>query len=211
MIQNVLFDLGNVLVTFDRRRARNRLAPFLPPDKVSLMRTDEAAFSSLFRKAAEDLETGRIDFEQFHLRFQEVMDATIPFDAFRVIYCDMFQPDDRMITLGRALSRSYAAYLVSNTSRVHYEWIVGQFPDVRFYRDAALSFEIGAMKPSPAYYERALSKFGIEPAQSVFIDDLPENVQGATEAGMTGIVFRGIDDLVIRLADMNVLPPANGE
>ena len=113
--------------------------------------------------------------------------------------------------LGESLSQSYGTWLVSNTSRIHYEYIIGRFPRVPFYKGAALSFDLGVMKPSAAYYEKAIEKFGIDPFQAVFVDDLTENVEGAVRAGITGIVFRNRNQLAQELQRLGVNVTEIGE
>ena len=39
------------------------------------------------------------------------------------------------------------------------------------------------------FYEHILNKYGLEPEECVFIDDRPENVEGAKLVGMSGIRF----------------------
>jgi putative hydrolase of the HAD superfamily len=52
-----------------------------------------------------------------------------------------------------------------------------------------LSFEAGYRKPAPEIFELAVSQSGIPPEHSVFVDDLPKNVEGARAAGWRAIHF----------------------
>ena len=45
-------------------------------------------------------------------------------------------------------------------------------------------------KPAPDIYRLALDRLGFRPEETVFIDDLAENVAGAEAAGLRGHVFR---------------------
>ena len=47
------------------------------------------------------------------------------------------------------------------------------------------------MKPDPAIYRLALERFGLKPAEAVFIDDRADNVAGAEAVGVRGLVFTG--------------------
>lgn len=211
MIRHVLFDLGNVLVPVNWDRAFTRLVPHLPPDLADLCRKNRPGFEDLFTESAAALETGKIEFDEFHHMMLGVLRIDLDEEEFRDIFCRIFSLDQDMVELGEILSRRYGAWLVSNTSRVHYDYIVKTFPQVQFYRDAALSFEIGYVKPSPAYYEKAVQKFAIDPASAVFVDDLPENVDGAIRAGMTGIVFRNRTQLVHQLKSLGIEVPGAKE
>jgi putative hydrolase of the HAD superfamily len=85
--------------------------------------------------------------------------------------------------------------------------------DFRFERfglrdlfDVALSScYVGLRKPEAAIYKRALDILGRPAERVLFIDDRPENVAGATGAGMNGIVFRGAEALRSELVDLGVL------
>ncbi len=207
MINHILFDLGNVLVPVHWEIAFRSLLPHLPPERARLLKEDRQAFADLLSEPAIALETGVLDSDQFYGIVSAILQTDLNRDDFLEIWCDIFSLDDGMISLGEALSQGYGTWLVSNTSQIHYEYIIEKFPRVVFYNAAALSFDLGAMKPSPAYYEKAIQKFGIDPLQAVFIDDLEENVEGAVRAGISGIVFRGRNQLVQQLQNLGVNVP----
>ncbi|MGR6921054.1 HAD family hydrolase [[Actinomadura] parvosata] len=54
----------------------------------------------------------------------------------------------------------------------------------RFY-----SGRMGLVKPEREIYDALAEGLGADPAEIVFIDDRPENVEGAERAGMTGLRF----------------------
>ena len=53
-----------------------------------------------------------------------------------------------------------------------------------------VSYVFGMAKPAPDIYRLALDRLGFRPEETVFIDDLAENVAGAEAAGLRGHVFR---------------------
>ncbi len=211
MITDIVFDLGKVLVPFDWDIAFRRFRPHVSPTIAALLDHDRKAFVDLLREPSAALETGQIDFHRYWKIVTDIVGIQLSEQEFRRIWCDIFWEDKEMISLGRDLSRHYRSWLASNTSQAHYEWIVESFPNVVFYREAALSFELGVMKPSREYYQKALNLFGIKPGSAVFIDDLEENVDAAIEFGMIGILFRGRLDLVQRLEELNVRVPDSKE
>jgi FMN phosphatase YigB (HAD superfamily) len=203
-INDVLFDLGNVLVRFDWDIALRRLAPYLSPELAGLLRTDKEAFKKLFEEPGMALESGRIDFDEFHTIMSDCLEIKIEKAEFYRIWCDIFRLDVDMAILGEELSKRYGTWLVSNTSEAHYQWIINKFPQILFFRGAALSYELGVMKPSEEYYSRLIQKFGIDPFRAVFIDDIQENVDGAINAGIAGIVFHDKQQLMIELEKLGV-------
>ncbi len=210
-ITDILFDLGNVLVTLEWDTAYRSLLPHLPVKQALLMKEDEAAFQALFREPVTALETGKINFREFHRHMTGILDVQVGDEAFRQIWCSIFRMKKDMVALGEQLSEHYRTWLASNTSRAHYRWVTERFPRVVFYRGAALSFELGVMKPAAEYYEKALALFGIERSRSVFIDDLAENVDGAVAAGMIGVLFRSRTELLQELQHLGVCVPNSGE
>ena len=56
------------------------------------------------------------------------------------------------------------------------------------------SAEEGIEKPDPEIYRRALARLDVAPADAVFVDDMPVNVEAARALGMMGVHFQpGID------------------
>lgn len=51
-------------------------------------------------------------------------------------------------------------------------------------------------KPDPAIYRLLCSRYGLKPEACVFVDDRPVNVEAARAVGMQGIVYTGLDSLI---------------
>jgi 2-haloacid dehalogenase len=67
------------------------------------------------------------------------------------------------------------------------------------FRDILVSGEVKLLKPDPAIYYLALDRFGLKPADALFVDDREINVEGALAVGMAAHLFTGADDLRLRL------------
>jgi 2-haloacid dehalogenase len=67
------------------------------------------------------------------------------------------------------------------------------------FRDIVVSGEEKLLKPDPAIYFRALDRFGLKPAEALFIDDREINVEGALAVGMHAHLFADAADLRTRL------------
>jgi putative hydrolase of the HAD superfamily len=46
------------------------------------------------------------------------------------------------------------------------------------------------VKPEPEVYAHLLQRFDLQPQQTVFVDDLPVNIEAARRAGLHTILFR---------------------
>jgi 2-haloacid dehalogenase len=75
----------------------------------------------------------------------------------------------------------------------------------RRFRDIVVSGEEKLLKPDPAIYYRALDRFGLRPADALFIDDRQINVEGALAVGMHAHLFVDADDLRLRLQAEHLL------
>lgn len=65
----------------------------------------------------------------------------------------------------------------------------------RFVRGHHPSYEVGARKPAPEYFERVLARAGLRPSELLFVDDRPENVAAARALGIPALVFTTAADL----------------
>ena len=46
------------------------------------------------------------------------------------------------------------------------------------------------MKPGSEIYQTLLDRYNLDPSESLFIDDRPENIEAARKLGMHGFVFK---------------------
>ena len=67
--------------------------------------------------------------------------------------------------------------------------------------DIVVSGTEGFAKPDPAIFEIAVARAGIPAGDLVFVDDKQDNVVGAIEFGLDGVLFTGADDLRHQLRD----------
>ena len=58
------------------------------------------------------------------------------------------------------------------------------------FRDILVSGEEKMVKPDPAIFALAMTRFGLAPGEALFVDDRPENVAAGEAAGLIGHVFR---------------------
>jgi putative hydrolase of the HAD superfamily len=78
-----------------------------------------------------------------------------------------------------------------------FAWI-GNF-DVRVW-----SYQLLLAKPDPAIYRHALKELGTEPAETLFIDDMPANVDAARALGLKAIQFATVERLAEELKAMGL-------
>ena len=176
---DILFDIGRVLLDFDFEASIRRLLNEHPhATRESLMRAIDAR---------EDFECGREHPDAFINRLIRSADGgqTIPAPRMRDAWRRIFTRNAPMWDVVNRLKHAggHRLILFSNTNAVHCPWIFEEFPEFGVFDGAVLSYEVGAMKPDAAIYEHAIREFGLNPARTRYIDDLPENVAAGERFG----------------------------
>jgi putative hydrolase of the HAD superfamily len=197
-IEAIIFDLGNVLLFFDWEIAANRLCA---RTKRSRQELDHYIMTTPF---VDQLSRGELTKQ----RFFEIVASDLGFDGsyqeFAVLWSDIFSPNEPMIALARQLKGRVTRVILSNTNAIHMDYVFGKFPIVREVEGLVLSHEVGLLKPDPRIYELALQRFGLRAGRTVFIDDIPTNVEGARAAGLHGIHYQNPDQVRLELTKLGI-------
>lgn len=185
MIRVVLFDLGRVLLDFDHRRACEALAQVARRPGV----TAEEVRAFIFGTDLEsEYDRGRLSDEEFRSRVCEEFGIAVSAEEFARRWSDIFWEREGVLPyLADLKARGYRLGLGSNTNHLHFEHLERAFaPYLRPLDDLFLSFRMGVRKPEAAYFEQVaehLAQLGLRPAEGLFIDDLPANVEAARRQG----------------------------
>jgi epoxide hydrolase-like predicted phosphatase len=101
----------------------------------------------------------------------------------------------QLIDYARSLRTRYATGIISNAwpeARASVQpWVNGDAFD-----DLIFSAEVGLAKPDPRIYELALERLHVQPAEAIFIDDVPGNIEAAQAIGMAGIRFENTEQTI---------------
>lgn len=79
--------------------------------------------------------------------------------------------------------RGVPQFGLSNMSHEMIGPVRAMSPAFGHLRDIVISAETAIMKPDPRIYAQACLRFGIEPAQAIFVDDSQKNIEGAAALG----------------------------
>ena len=183
----VLFDLGNVLVYLRLERFWDALRE---PDAERRDRVGRE-----LREMGKVYEGGKMTTEEFRREAVRIVGTAPLTDVERAFLEVLPEPVEGMEDLVRRVSLQTSAALVSNTNPHHFGHCLQTVPALRYLRRYYLSYELKALKPAAAFYEGVIHGEKVPPAEMLFIDDIPENIEAAEQAGMRGIVFRGADAL----------------
>lgn len=203
----LIFDFGNVVAHFDYRKAASTLGGRLGLSGEELLdRLRPLGFSDLVKS----YESGRMTAEAFSEGVSGLVGLAITHDEFAAAWSDIFSANESIAQLLASLKGAgYTLVLGSNTNDLHASQFRRQFAETLAHFDRlVLSYEVGHIKPSAAFYLACAEAAGAEPGECVFIDDLPENVEGARAAGLVGVLYQGTDGLLRDLGSLGVEVPA---
>ena len=91
--------------------------------------------------------------------------------------------------LALAPGRPLKLYYLSNMSVPYARTLERKFEFFQWFDGGVFSGDVFLIKPEPAIYQLLQVRYELEPAQTVFIDDLLGNVQAAQALGWQGIHF----------------------
>lgn len=194
MIQAIIFDLGRVIVPFDFRRGYARISALtgIPATEVP----ERIRPTGL----VDQFESGQIEPHEFVRRISAVLDLHCSYETFCDIWSSIFLPDTLVPeSLLRAIAARYRMVLLSNTNAIHFAMIREKYPLLKHFHALVLSHEVGAMKPSPAIYARAVEAAGCLPEECFFTDDIPEYVEGARLFGIDAVQFESVAQIEAEL------------
>jgi len=197
-IKAVIFDLGNVLVNYDVRKAARR---FSEAGGISQLRIWAHFFLSSFEQAYT---RGEISTREFYEAATRIFKNPIPYETFKHYWNDIFWENPGMERLLIRLKKHYPLYLISNTNALHFTYIKKHFKLLRHFKKMFPSHEVGARKPETRIYKRVLRKIRLRPEQTVFIDDMKSFIEGAKRAGMNTVRFRSLKQLIRDLKQFGI-------
>ena len=183
---NIIFDLGGVILNIDYRltiQAFGKLGFTNFEDRYS-----QAVQSGLF-----DLyERGEISSAQFRNEIRRAFKSRVTDEAIDLAWNAMLLdlPISRISLLER-ISESKRIALLSNTNEIHIEAFGKQLNElgvsVRFgglFERIHYSFEVGMRKPEARIFEHVLARHGFLAAETLFIDDSVQHIEGARAVGI---------------------------
>lgn len=193
--------MDDVLCAYDWPRRVKLLADAggLDRDEVSA-----AIWGSGFEDAAD---RGEMDAQAYLAGFNARAGLALSAEDWADLRASTMTPDPDMLALVERLKSSVDVALLTNNGHLTFQMMDRLFPEMRvLFGDRLLvSAMLGTHKPDPAVYRRALERLGFAPGQTLFVDDKPENIEGAVAAGLNGHHFTGIQALRLRLEGLGLI------
>ncbi|RYD31194.1 MAG: hypothetical protein EOP86_18420 [Verrucomicrobiaceae bacterium] len=185
MIEAILFDIGNVLLNFDYRRAVKALAEHaeVPANELA----------EVLDELHGPHETGQFTKLQYFTEVARRTGFKNSEEIFHQAFSDIFAPNEPMWEFVRPLFGKVPVYLFSNISERHEMWIYEKYPELKRFNGGFFSWRMGCMKPDPEYYRKALEVLPHAPERMAYFDDLRPNVMAGTAWGLQAIRYLADD------------------
>ncbi len=207
MKYRVLFtDVGNVIAPFFLDRFTHNLSGLtgLPVEQVDalLYREMSGGFTSLSQGCQgihRGILTGHISSEEYFAEIQSRFGCELHPSLFWHSFRNVFDPNRRLVGLWNSLRFSGRIERIILLSDADPKRLSRALEITDFEPDAAaVSYEVGQLKPHPDMYRRALELAKAPPETCIFVDDVAENVQAAREFGIESFLYQypklGLDE-----------------
>ena len=196
ILKNLVFDMGNVLIEWNSEKILKaitediHLQDLLRKEVFETglwVETDEGVKT---REAVIEIVTGKLG-EDYRNEITQLL-------RYWYKYVDVFtKVQDRIIELSKS---GYSIYILSNTAFTFYDLVKeGYLPATSVAKGMVLSCEEKVLKPNEKIYNILLERYNLNPHNTMFFDDLPENIWGAARCGINGFVVENESELLTYL------------
>ena len=90
-------------------------------------------------------------------------------------------------------TKGFNVYILSDLSKECYDYDITLSDIFKIADGAVYSYEVGSNKPNKNNFITILNKYNLNPEETIFIDDNPNNIKTANEFGIHGIVFKNLE------------------
>ena len=196
----VVFDMGGVLVDWDREHLYRKLVPDAEErrrvlDEVVTLewnatldrgRSFDAAIEELTR-----LHPGDADLiAAFRDRWPEMIPSDLP-DTVEIVK-ELHSGGVRLLGL-------------TNWAAATWPHAEARFAWLELFEGIVVSGQEGISKPDPAIFGLLCERYDLDPGRSLFVDDSPTNVAAASELGFGSVLFTCADTLRSELVGRGTL------
>ncbi|HUF62951.1 MAG TPA: HAD family phosphatase [Verrucomicrobiales bacterium] len=175
-VRSFVFDLGNVLVTFDSSRFYDRL-------REAGAQFDAAAETG-HSALCHSYESGELDDGGFVSVSMRQLHFHGDPEIFRACWRDIFELNSPMESVLQNLHRrGFPLFVLSNTNNLHLAYLRERFPFFTRFTGGVYSHLAGTMKPDELIFRDLISQCGLAPEESLYIDDRAENIATGRRLG----------------------------
>ncbi|MFZ5806918.1 MAG: HAD family hydrolase [Verrucomicrobiota bacterium] len=183
-ISAIIFDLGKVLVDFDFTRSAMELT------QNSGSSVEDVFLFVRNSSLIAEYSKGRMTSENFFKELKEAFDYDGTVEELQQLWCDIFTPMDAHIQLAKHLAQYYPLAILSNTDEAHIQFLESRHDFFDIFQEKIYSFQVGYLKPAQEIYQIALERMKTDRFETLFIDDVEENIIPPSKMGWQTIHLR---------------------
>lgn len=178
-MKNIVFDLGGVLFARDRSKCSQEFIDFF-----------DFIRSERLPRFWEEYDRGTSAWDEVVETLCTMHDCPQPkCEEFLRRSIDIQEPVKPTEELIRDLKAAgYKLYVLSNMSCEFIDFL-RRFPVYGLFDGEVVSCEEHTVKPEPQIYRILLDRYGLDPAETLFVDDRPVNIAAAEQLGIRGQLF----------------------
>lgn len=190
MIKNIIFDLGNVLISFK------------PAEFLESMNFSENIRNTILNDIFRSREWAMLD--NGDITTNEAINAISSKSSLKKSEIKrifnlrkelMFPLNENVKMLPELSKRGFQLYYLSNFPSDIFEEVKSGYKFFRYFKGGCISSEVKLSKPNVMIYSKLLEKYSLKPEESLFLDDTEMNVHAAESLGMKGFCTNGSLDL----------------
>ena len=195
-MKNLVFDMGNVLIEWNSEKI---LQAITDDRKLQNLLRKEVFETGLWVQTDEGVKTREEMIEIVSDKIgEEYRNEITQLSRYWYKYVDVYtKVQDRIIELSK---NGYNIYILSNTAYTFYDLVKeGYLPAASIAKGIVLSCEEKVLKPNEKIYNILLERYNLDPHDTMFFDDLSENIWGAARCGINGFVVENERELLTYL------------
>ena len=173
-MKNIIFDLGNVLINYDFEFFFEKLG------YKRYERSLKEAHGPIF-----GFECGEMTTEDFLQELQAIYKPDMDTEEFKDAWCDVFWANDELLDIIPGLTAEQRLMILSNNDELHFPYIWDRYLKLHIFEmeNIMITSRLGYIKPDIRVYQEAVSKYDFDWKESLFIDDVKENIEVARKLG----------------------------
>ena len=184
-MKNIVFDLGGVVFWRNPKKCTQEFLDFF----AFVRETPMPHFWNEYDRGTLSLDEVM---EHLMARSGFSREKCVDFVQRAIDMQEPIRPTEELIKVLKADGR-YRLFVLSNMSHEFIEFL-RRVPVYRHFDGEVVSCEEGICKPEPAIYRLLLERYALDPAETLFIDDRPENVEAAEREGIVGFHYNRRDE-----------------
>ena len=191
-----MFDMGNVLIEWNSEKILKGITSDI---NLQNMLRKEVFQSELWIKTDEGTVTREELIEIITKKLGEKYrnEITLLSRKWYTFVDVYYNVQEKIIELSKM---GYNIYILSNAANTFYDLVKeGLLPATTVAKGIVLSCEEKVLKPNEKIYNILLERYNLDPHDTIFFDDLPENIWGAARCGINGFVVENQSEFLTYL------------